>query len=111
MCDPVHLEPPEHVIEELCKRKNVVNEICDERLRQKGLWLDENNTPFTFMGYIVNYASRFVFENEKPTKQVCRENLIKVAALALAAIEHLDADDSEITLPDAKRRSCHRANC
>ena len=71
---------------------DIFNEIRNERERQKRIgWQDEFNTPGHFAAYIANYATRWAipvtFDPKKYTFSAC---MIKVAALAVAAIEWAD---------------------
>lgn len=72
---------------------NILHEIGEERLRQTQNQttneLDETNTPNDFVAYITAYAGRAAAKcprNERQGENF-RENMIKVAALAVAAIQ------------------------
>ena len=77
----------------------VLEEIGDERRRQKSLahggdtdQFDRTNSENDWVAYICAYAgraSRKVARNERE-RQDFRSNMIKVAALAVAAIEAFD---------------------
>ena len=79
--------------------RNILDEIESEREYQKGKWGTENdlhvNTPMDFVGYIAHHSSRWFGGGFRPysrqTLQAFRKQMIKVGALALAAIEHVDA--------------------
>ena len=79
----------------------IIQEIEIERQRQKGLAMggdtdefDKGNSKNDWIAYINAYSGRAaekVFKNEREN-QSFRENMIKVAALAVAAIEASDKD-------------------
>jgi hypothetical protein len=78
---------------------NVFEEIASERARQKSLAhggdtdaFDKNNTCNDWISFITAYAGRAAdrcFRNERE-KCDFRENILKVATLAVAAIEAYD---------------------
>lgn len=74
---------------------SAVTNIAEERTRQKVMFteFDKTNTKNDWVAYISAYAGRAaakVARNEKEG-QTFRENMVKVAALAQAAIEAHDA--------------------
>jgi hypothetical protein len=79
--------------------QNALDAICDERLRQIGLAhggnteeFDKGNSQNDWVAYVVAYAGRAaqkVARNEKEGQEF-RANMVKVGALALAAIEAHD---------------------
>ena len=68
------------------------DDIRKERDYQKSLgWKDENNNSFTFVAYIVNYASRFALPNSfDMARYSFRQCMVKCAAICVAAIEWFD---------------------
>ena len=73
------------------KRQDIFNEIDAERSYQDSTWgpkLDQANTPNDWVAYITKYAGRAVTMPFDPN--VFRAQLIKVAALATAALEQDD---------------------
>lgn len=79
--------------------EDVVKEIVAEREYQVKKWGDTNdlyvNTPMDFVGYIANHSTRWFGGGFRPYSREVLENyrkqMIKTAALAVAAIEHTDA--------------------
>jgi hypothetical protein len=79
--------------------EDILMEIMDERMRQKDLAFDGNTEEFDkknfkndWVAYINAYngrASDKVFRNKNQDENF-RENMLKVAALAVAAIEAYD---------------------
>lgn len=77
---------------------SVYDEIRTERDYQLGRWGNQEdltvNTPNDFMSYIVHYGTRWFNGGFAPypseTVDDYRKSMIKVAALAVAAIEALD---------------------
>jgi hypothetical protein len=89
--------------------KNILQEIETERTHQINKWgidADLNiNTPMDFVGYIAHHSSRWFSGGFRPyPKEVLvafRTQMIKVATLAVAAIEHVDAIlDGTVDRPD-----------
>ena len=78
--------------------QDIFNEIANERNYQRERWGDEAdvtiNTPNDFVAYITHYASRWFNGGFEPypsnVVDAYRTSMIKVAALAVAAIEALD---------------------
>lgn len=78
---------------------NILKEIANEREYQVKVWGEEAdlkvNTPMDFVGYIAFHSSRWFDGGFRPypreTLQSFRKQMVKVAALALAAIQHADA--------------------
>ena len=75
---------------------NILDEIRQERVKQTARWggADEdakNNSPSDFVLYITSYATRW-FKGGLPPHNTSeyRENMVKVATLALAAVEAYD---------------------
>jgi hypothetical protein len=88
---------------------DVYEEIRKERGYQREKWGNEVdltvNTPMDFVGYIAMHSSRWFGGGFRPypreVLQVFRKQMIKVATLAIAAIEHVDAILSgEVSRPD-----------
>ncbi|MGI9556483.1 MAG: hypothetical protein ACR2N5_00930 [Solirubrobacterales bacterium] len=81
--------------------ETIYEEIAKERERQVALAhggdtesFDRTNTQSDWVAYIAAYsgrASRKVFRNLRDGNPGFRENMVKVAALAVAAIEAFDA--------------------
>lgn len=79
--------------------RNILDEIEIERAHQVEKWGTDAdlhvNTPMDFVGYIAHHSSRWFGGGFRPysrqTLQAFRKQMIKVGALALAAIEHVDA--------------------
>lgn len=72
-------------------RSNALREIDDEREYQQGKWgnaFDDQNTINDWTTYICRYASNAAFEAKTAGER--RTQLIKVAALACAAVETID---------------------
>ena len=83
-------------------RHNILDEIRAERERQVSKWggpdVDvENNTPADFVLYVTHYASKW-FKGGLPPHDASsfRENMKKVAALAVAGIEAYDYEKSSL---------------
>ena len=73
----------------------IYSEIQAERDYQTQRWgkeSDKLNTPFHWAAYINNYATRNLTGTPtvQPNKAAFRTSMVKVAALAVAAIEALD---------------------
>jgi hypothetical protein len=88
---------------------SVLDEIRAEREYQVRKWGTDAdlhvNTPMDFVGYIAHHSSRWFGGGFRPysreTLQAFRKQMVKVAALALAAIEHADAIlNGEVTRTD-----------
>lgn len=75
---------------------NALNDIVIERDRQKQIGTDKNdpissqNDWIAFVTAYLGRASRGVYRNEREGQEF-RTNMVKVGALALAAIEAFDA--------------------
>lgn len=77
---------------------NIYDEIKQEREYQEAKWgndLDDNkNTPWMWAAYIGQYATRWMVGSFLPLKTSVtdefRKCMIKVATLAIAAIESID---------------------
>ena len=72
-------------------RQEVFNEVDDERDRQDSRWgetFDAQNTASDWVATIVHYLGRAVTLPFHSLRY--RQSLIKVAALAVAAVERLD---------------------
>lgn len=79
------------------QRQEIFDEIELERQRQIELQLDENlsdefNNQHDWVAYICVYAGKAVLTKKRRESFKFRENMIKVAALATAAIEAFDKD-------------------
>lgn len=76
------------------RRELIYTKITEERAYQDERWgeeFDEKNTSNDWCSYICRYATRAASFNLAPKEY--RDNLIRVAALAVAAIETLDRTD------------------
>jgi len=81
---------------------SILEEIRRERIRQKDMWsgeFDRENTINDWLTYMVVYLARGAqWHPDCPdfdeAKEKFRENLVKVATLAVAAIECLDKDET-----------------
>ena len=80
-------------------KNNVLDEIYLERERQHDLTIggntekfDESNSQNDWVAYITAYAGRASQKVDRNDREGClfRDNMIKVAALAVAAIENYD---------------------
>lgn len=80
-------------------KQTVLDEIQAERQYQVEKWGRDAdlkvNTPMDFVGYIAFHSSRWFGGGFRPysrqTLEAFRRQMVKVGALALAAIEHVDA--------------------
>jgi hypothetical protein len=78
---------------------DILKEIETERQYQKDKWGSDVdlriNTPMDFVGYIAYHSGRWFDGGFRPypqaTLEAFRKQMIKVATLAVAAIEHVDA--------------------
>lgn len=78
--------------------ESIYKEIESEREYQRDKWGleadDTLNTPSDFMGYISHYGTKWFPGGFRPYKRAVvdsyRKHMIKVAAIAVAAIESLD---------------------
>jgi hypothetical protein len=72
----------------------ILDEIQNEVDRQKRYaWDDSFNNPGLWAAYIANYATRWAMPRSfRPEKYSFRQCMIKVAALAISAIEWADTD-------------------
>ncbi len=76
----------------------IYDEIETERKYQRKRWGndadDTSNTPFHFASYIAHYATRWMAGEWVPlrrgTTDAFRQAMVKVAAIAVAAIESVD---------------------
>lgn len=80
----------------------ILNEIRNERTYQKGKWGNESddtkNTPWMWASYIGQYATgwmRGAFSLTGSDTTLFRTAMIKVAAIAVAAIESIDRQRAE----------------
>lgn len=76
------------------KRELIIDEIINERLRQLALpgseW-DQRNSPADWIALITHYVSGETRRNGmKPNGDEYRDNLVKSAAIILAALEFYD---------------------
>lgn len=72
----------------------IINEIENERNYQRTKWghLDVNNTPYNWAAFITQYATRNLIGNPEAVDiSKFREDMVKVATLAIAAIESINA--------------------
>jgi hypothetical protein len=82
-------------------RENIVDEILTERFRQDTLYhvqeCEKNNTPNDYIAYITAYVGRAAQKVAKnqATEEGFRDNLIKAAAIIVAAIEKEDGDQTD----------------
>lgn len=78
--------------------ENALNEVRAEREYQNGKWGtvsdDTKNTPFHWLAWITKYASGFANGTWKPDTNVFRTSMVKVAAIAVAAVESIDRQRS-----------------
>jgi hypothetical protein len=76
------------------KREEIFDLIREERARQDLIWggimFDEKNTPNDWVTYITHYAARAAMKCPIDYENF-RKDMIKVAALAVAAIETMDS--------------------
>lgn len=72
----------------------VLNEVEKEREYQNQKWgtaFDDKNTPYNWSAYIGQYLTRHLIGDPAAVKESdFRADLVKVAALAVAAIESID---------------------
>lgn len=80
----------------------VYDEIMAEREYQTQKWGtyndDETNTPWMWASYIAQYATRWMagtFTINKDMTTAFRTSMIKVAAIAVAAVESIDRQRTE----------------
>lgn len=69
-------------------RQQIFSEVEAERQHQEQKWgndFDDRNTPYNWSAYIGRYATRNLIGEVDPAK--FRADMVKVAALAVAAIE------------------------
>lgn len=77
---------------------DILQQIADEREYQKTKWGnhsdDMQNTPWMFVSYICQYATKWMVGSFPPIKSYVtddfRQCMIKVAAIAVAAVESID---------------------
>lgn len=77
---------------------SILEEIKNERARQDAMWGheidDTKNTPWMWAAYIAQYATKWMVGSftpfERTTVDGFRTCMVKVAAIAVAAIESLD---------------------
>lgn len=83
-------------------RESILKEINNERIYQEGKWGNEaddtKNTPNDFASYIAHHSTRWFNGGFAPydtqTVDKFRNQMIKTAALAVAAVESLDRQRS-----------------
>lgn len=71
----------------------VLNEVAAEREYQNKRWgtsFDDTNTPSQWMGYVSAYGARNLVGASAVDLEKFRVDMIKVAALAVAAVEAID---------------------
>lgn len=75
-------------------REKIFKEIDAERDAQDAKWgaeFDDRNTAYNWAAYIAQYATRNLIGNPRAASEVLfRADMVKVAALAVAAIESTD---------------------
>lgn len=75
-------------------REKIFQEIETERDTQNTKWgveFDDKNTPYNWAAYIAQYATRNLIGDPRAVSEaVFRDDMVKVAALAVAAIESID---------------------
>ena len=76
---------------------NIIDEILAERKYQQERWGNEADdtlsTPWMWVSYITQYATRWMagtFDIPTPVADSFRTHMVKVAAIAVAAIESID---------------------
>lgn len=77
---------------------SVYDEIKNERVYRQGRWLnkvdDTKNTPWHWTAYIMAYATSWMCGTWAPlgenTVSAFRVSMIKIAAIAVAAVESID---------------------
>lgn len=76
------------------QKPTVLDLVMDERQYQINKWgneFDDKNTPYNWMGYITHYASRNLAGDPNGVDLAkFRTDMIKVAAMAVAAVEAID---------------------
>jgi len=81
-------------------RSKIIDDIVNERKRQENLKhggdtaeFDKQNSANDWISYIIAYAGRAARKVGRNDREFClfRENMVKVAALALASIEAYDS--------------------
>lgn len=89
--------------------EKILSDIVEERKYQKEKWGTEAdlkiNTPMDFVGYIAHHSTRWFPGGFRPYSAATlgdfRQEMIKVATLAVAAIEATDAImGGEVSRPD-----------
>lgn len=77
---------------------NIYTEIKAERAYQDNRWgknFDDNNSIYNWAAFITNYATNGLTGNPlHATRVAFRKNMVKVAALAVAAIESIDRTEA-----------------
>jgi len=81
---------------------SIIDEICAERAYQIAKWGnkidDTKNTPWMWTAYIASYASQWMcgkFALNREDTVNFRTAMIKVATIAIAAVESLDRQQEE----------------
>lgn len=78
-------------------RKEILKKVKSERARQDDIWgndFDSLNTSNDWVSYITRYAGKAVTNPWDPNR--FSENMIKVAAIAVAAIEQLEKTEGNL---------------
>lgn len=75
--------------------KHAIYEVLAERARQNLLWGEQNHSPYKYLAILLEEVGETAkaFNNTKEGKDTlehCREEIIQVAAVAVAMIECLD---------------------
>lgn len=75
-------------------REKIFEEIRIERNAQDAKWgeeFDDGNSPYHWAAYIAQYATRNLIGDPRAASEAAfRGDMVKVAALAVAAIESID---------------------
>ena len=75
-------------------RQQILGEVEAERSVQDAKWgtaFDDKNTPYNWSAYIGQYSTRHLIgDPTKVSEAEFRADMVKVAALAVAAIESID---------------------
>jgi hypothetical protein len=75
-------------------RQKIFSEVDAERQHQESKWgnaFDDRNTPYNWSAYIGQYSTRHLIgDPTKVSEAEFRADMVKVAALAVAAVESID---------------------
>jgi hypothetical protein len=79
-------------------RQDIFSEVSAERDVQDAKWghkFDDRNTPYNWAAYIAQYATRNLIGDPYAVSDAkFRVDMVKVAALAVAAIESIDRSNA-----------------